>query len=486
MIASATLAATVLGIGLPTEPAQAGCNQIPQQTVQTWRGFKGTVDTVFGRPDASASMPAPDPRDVWVGSSSCNPGTLDDKDHAVTVIFKPPHNGKPNVVVLTTAQNCSALSCDNNQSFLCVPAPESAIFVPPNTDTLRFRFPDTDDFFLPTGDGQPFTGPALIAVSPSDEPLPCTLATKRCQVWGGTTSLFACVDEIFDAVGCKTSRADLDPTFAHFTALPPMNDWQKMCEKFPSDQPPYCTNREPEVLFTVDKAGNVLLPVDWAAVLADDFGIPGKKKKRGVEAKTDLFKTKVKKKRIRIPKTGFLGSFTPKGAGWPSKPNFTAHSQGKWLVLRGDSDVSESVLRISRRELWQYECDGGNHAGQACDPDPDTEGECPGGGKCIKRSQPAYFACEKGPDAGSYCTRSSDCPRGQCTAGSACVAISGQPPPPPKSIPPCYTDLSCNNIDEECGLGLFEFRDRLERISGSQQGVGPVVIQKGRYKAKVK
>ena len=483
-IASATLAASLFGIGLMAEPAWAGCNQIPSTTVQTWRGFRGTLDTVFGRPDA-APLTTTDPRDVWVGSNSCTPTELADEDYVVTVIFKPARVGKPNIVALTTAMNCSALSCDNGSNFFCVPDPKSGIVVPPNSDTLRFRFPDTDEFFLPAGDGEPFTGPALIAVTPSSEPLPCKLANQRCQDPGGPAKAFACVDEIFDVGSCGTGRADLDPTFAHFTALPPMNDWQKICAKSAGDPLPECTNKKPTVLFTVDKGGNVAMPVSWAQVLADEVGIPGKKKNRKVEGRTDLFKNKGGNKKIKIPRNGFLGSFTPKGGGWPSKPIFEADSQGPWLVLRGESDVPESVLRISRRELWEYECNGGSHVGQACEPN--AEGECPGDGAvCVQRPQPAYFACENGAEAGSYCTRSSDCPGGKCTPGSACVAISGQPPsppPPPKSSPPCYTDLSCND-DEECGLGLFEFRDRLERLSGSQQGVGPVVIPKARYKAK--
>lgn len=476
--AAATLVAILLGGGLMAEPTWAGCNQIQAPTSQTWRGYRGTVDTVFGRPDPNPLV-TPDPRDVWVGSNGCNATELAEEDYVVTVVFKPPRVGTPNIVVLTTAGDCSALVCDDGaSSFHCVNNQNSGIFVPPGENKLRFRFPDTDPFFLPNDPGKPFTGPTLIAVTPANQPVPCKLAKQRCKDPGGPANLFACVDEIFDVGSCGTGRGDLDPTFAHFTALPPMNDWSEMCEESPPGQVSKCKNKGPDVLFTVDRAGNGLVPVRWAGVLKGDG------QKQPVEGRTDLFSTKSGNKPIRIPKHGFLGSFTPKGAGWPSLPKFEAESQSPWLVLIGDSDVEESVLRISRRELLKYECAGGEDSGQPCDPA--GEGEC-AGGACVARPQAAYFACEGGPADGSYCTQGSDCPAGKCTAGSACVAISGQPsspPPPPKSNPACYSDLDCKD-DEECGLGLFEFRDRLELLSGSQQGVGPVVIPKARYKAKM-
>lgn len=474
VLVSAALAATALGIGLTAGPARAGCNDIPEKTNPTWRGYRGTVDTVFGH----RGIPSPI-RDVEVGSNTCFPTTLVDNNYVVTVIFKPPRGGPRNIVALTTAADCSALSCDDKQkSYHCVPGANANLLVSKATNTVRFRFPDRDGIVPPPAKGPNFTGPALIAVTPSADPLPCKLANQRCRDSGGPANLFACVDELFDVGSCGTARSDLDPPFAHFTALPAMNDWQKMCEESASSDPvPKCKNKAIDILFTVDEAGNVLLPVSWAQIL--EAGSDGKKKNREVEGRTNITRTKGGTKQIRIPSKDFLASFMPNGGGWPSKPKFEPDSQGAWLVLRGESDVDESVLRISRRELWEYECKGGNKGGQACHPN--ASGDCPGtGAACVKRAQPSYFACESGSKAGSYCTRSSDCPGGQCTPGSACVKTSGQPaapPPPPKSNPPCLTDLACNP-DEECGLGLFEFRDQLEG------GVGPVVIPKAKYKAK--
>jgi hypothetical protein len=492
VLVSTALAATALGIALSAGPAKAACNEIPLQA--TWRGFKGTVDTVFGRWDTPSPIPTPDPRNVEVGSSSCNPVDLTHEDYVVVVLFKPPRGGTRNIVALTAQEDCSPVSTEDCQrsDVHCVCGAKANLQVSTALDKLRFRFPDTDPSSPPTAHGQRLTGPATIAVMPYSDPfsLPWSLADQSCQEYGGTGNFFACVDELFDAEDCGTTRSDLDPTFAHFTALPAMNNWQKMCKKsswpWPFNDPdPKCKNEGPDVLFTVDKAGNVALPVRWAQILGGQLGIPGQKNKnREVEGKTNIPRTKGGANDIRIPAKAFLSSHTPRGAGWPGIVEFNPGSQDGWLVLRGESDEPESVLRISRRELWKHECDGGDNHGQACHQD--APGDCPGkGAQCVERTQASYFACENGTEAGSYCTRSGDCAGGQCTPGSACVKISDQPPPPPppepepppKSNPPCFTDLDCN-LDEECGVGLFEFRSRLE------EGVGPVVIPKAKYKAK--
>jgi hypothetical protein len=236
-------------------------------------------------------------------------------------------------VALTAQENCSALSCDGGQKFDCVSKANSDLEVFPGTDNkLRFRFPSST-----------FTGPALIAVTPSSEPLPCTLADQSCRDRGGPANLFACVDELFAAGSCS----DLDPTFPHFTALPPMNDWQSVCDDSQGTKPP-CKNTANEVRFTVDAAGNVLLPVSWAGIVEEKDGIPCKKN-REIEGRTSIPNTKGGSNPVVVPDNTFLDSFTPRGVTWPSRPTFDTRTEDGWLIFSGETDVCESVLRISRR-----------------------------------------------------------------------------------------------------------------------------------------
>jgi hypothetical protein len=485
-LAYAALAAAPLGSGLAAEPAKAACNTIPAAK-QTFRAAVGTIDTAFGSPDGvvdpscKPTGPQCDTRNVEVAGSSCgkDPKTLsdensddaiDEKDYVVTVIFTPTRSSTRNIVALTAAGACPL--CDGGEQRECVSGADAGIEVSTATGTVRFRFPDTSAFYPKT-----FTGPATIAVTPSNQPLPCQLASRRCQKPGGPPNLFACVDELFvDLNSCGTKRSDLDQTFAHFTALPPMNDWQKVCDDS-KEIAPSCTNEADEVRFTVDQAGNVALPVEWTKILADEPAKPGKKKNRVISGRTNFPAFDGSPSRVRLPTDDFLGSYTPRGTTWPpGAPTFEEKpdaSQPNWLVLSGEADELASVLRIARRELWAHQCQGGLHDGQACHPG--ASGDC-GGGGCVPRPDPSYFSCHGGVKAGSYCTRHSDCPGpgGQCLAGSTCVKLSGA-----STTTACNTDLQCAD-DEECGLGIFEFRDR-------QAGkVGPVVIEKNSFKAKAK
>jgi hypothetical protein len=127
---------------------------------------------------------------------------------------------------------------------------------------LRFRFPDTDALLDAANDGRTLTGPVAIAVSPLGSPLPCALATAPCAEVGapavavGAPRVVACVDDLRKANG--TCDATPHEVFQTFTALPPPNDYQALCV----DPSPPCTGTAGEVHFTLDRAGNVLVPVD--------------------------------------------------------------------------------------------------------------------------------------------------------------------------------------------------------------------------------
>jgi hypothetical protein len=277
------------------------------------------------------------------------------------------------------------------------------------------------------------------------------------------------VDELFpnEPGSCGTARSDLDPEFPHFTALPVTNNWAEICDQ----KKPPCQDMSYEVRLAVGQDGTAWQPVDWSGLGSGKWN---------VEGSTKIAPTAGAQPPIRIPTDGFLTSFPPTGRpGWFAKPVFKkGPAQPGWLVLDGEVDEPGSVLGFSRREEWGHACLGGAHSGQACHPG--QADDCGGKGACTALPSPSYFACLGGVRGGAYCTQRQDCPGSQCLPGSACVKISGSPappPPPPTPTPACYTDLDCA-ADEECGLGLFEFRGRLEG------NAGPFVIPDNDYKAK--
>src|SRR6185503_9982748 len=100
-------------------------------------------------------------------------------------------------------------------------------------------------------------GPASVVVTRRNDPLPCAAPLPVCT----TIASVACIDTLFALDGTCGSRPD--PNFPHFTALPPPNDYQALC----NEPNPPCTGLATEMRFTVDAAGNVLIPMDWRGVL---------------------------------------------------------------------------------------------------------------------------------------------------------------------------------------------------------------------------
>jgi hypothetical protein len=437
--------------------AHAACNTIPAAT-QTFRASQTTIDSPFATPGDFVTVGL-DPTCYAIERSfSTNP-----TDQVVTVIFKPPH-GSQTIAVL--ASDCTR-TCPGLKP-ICFPAnqPGQATDLEVvDAAHLRFRFPDTDASFDTTGDQLTFSGPATIAVTRATDPLPCALATHTCAEEQGVLSTIACADDLFASDG--TCSQTPHPTFPHSTALPFPNDYQALCKP---PQPPAgsgqalspCTGLRQEVRFTVDTAGNLLVPMDWRGVLVNRDAVPVP---RLLRASLPIEAFRGTRTPIRIPGPAFLGSFSPEGRKLP--PIFDPQADltdQMGVTLFGSADAPETVLRIARR-IPVLLCSGGTNAGQRCAIPTDCPGgtcaatfhECVGGASAGLPCQ-----CVDGTDAaGQPCASDDECGGGVC-GGAACVGgtAAGQA---------CSGDAECPG--GECGHGLFAFDDRLF------DQTGPVVLR---------
>jgi Tol biopolymer transport system component len=408
----------VLTASHPGDFAYAACNVIPG-TIRSFRGALGTTDRPFASPGAFVEVSLDSP------CHTTSPGFSEDaSEHVVTIVFKPPSNGPRSVVVLAAdcvavaaeQQRCAALPAVGTVACLPLAVGGSPVEIEVlDARRLRVRFPDTDALFRDPADDLTLTGPATLAVGRVGEPLPCELATAPCTPEVG---LLACVDELFDADG--TCERTPHATFSHFTALPPANDYQAIC----TDPSPPCTGRTDEIRFTIDAAGNILVPMDWRGVLIARDAVPVARLLRGA---TTLEAFEGSGTPLRIPGSAFLGSFSPEGGKLP--PIFDPQadpSATDAATFFGTADAPETVLRLARRS-------------------------------------PDFLACAGGANAGLPCTAVGDCPSGSCNP-AGCVGGSSVGTP-------CGADDVCPG--GECGPSLFDFRSRL------LQGVGPVLLRLG-------
>lgn len=395
--------------------AHAICDVIPG--VQgTFRAALGTVDRPFARPGDPVELrldPTCDGRSPGFGSTA--------SDHVVTVLFQPPA-GPANAVAL--APDCTGFAAARNRceaqlgggTATCIPAGDAVTIVERDgTRRLRVRFPDTDGLFATPGDpssaadGRTFTGPAALAVTTPGDDLPCGLATTSCRDILGLT---ACVDELLaDDGACGTTAPH--SLFGHFTALPPPNDFGALCT---TPSPP-CTGQLGEAHLTVDRAGNLLVPMDWRRVLVRRADVPVARLLRG---SVGLEAFEGSGMPLRLPDDSVLGSFSLRGV--PLPPIFSPQSDptgGDAVALFGTADAPEGVLRIARRRT----CDGGDVPGRPCD----TDAACPGGacgaglfdfaGRLAGGVGPLVLrrgACLGGTRPIASCAAAGDCPGGQC------------------------------------------------------------------------
>jgi hypothetical protein len=360
----------------PTPEVRAACNLIPGTTL-AFNAQIGATTRPYAAPGEALEI-------MLRGCDAPNVLLPNASDHLVTVVFTPPA-GPKTAVVLTAAADCSAVNpklaaCQAQlgggaATPTCVAAPTSGLELVSHNGIphLRFRFPDTDAV-----SGGPLAGPAAVAVSASADALPCGVATADCV---GTAGTIACADAFYaNDSACGTAVAH--PTFPHFTALPRPNNYQADCF---NDSPP-CTALATELHYTIDTAGNLLLPIDWTGVmLPSAVPVP---RLLNVAFRSPL--------PFEVPDQVFLGSYTPEGGKLPPifEPKLKPASVPDTVELAGSVDAPYSILRIARRHGT---CASGTNAGNPCSTSADCLGApCPT--TCLGDGT---ITCASDPDCGA-------------------------------------------------------------------------------------
>jgi cysteine-rich repeat protein len=402
--------ASLLAPLLP-DPARAMCDVIPGVT-QEFRGAVGTLSRPFAIPNDDGEQIAIRVRPGVCAAASAFvdlPGGLaPEDDYFVTVLFEPPGGAARNAVVLATAANqalcqqrvASAGALPNGGAATCVTSTPDPLVRPllsirgecvggshsgqRCSDSaqcvdaaclpvvLSFRFPDTDALVGASDDDRTLTGPAAIAATPVTAPLPFGLASGRCADASG---LVACIDELYERDGtCATGPDHIDPTFGHFTALPPPNDYQGLClTTAPAGpcEPGRIPIEKRELRFSIDAAGNALVPMDYRGVLVQSDRIPIPRLLLGGTA-LEAFSGGGAS--VQLPSDGFLASYSPGGHRLPPifEPLHNPEATDE-LSLFGSVDAAIGVIRVQRRG-----CVGGASEGSACEADTD----CGAGGSC--------------------------------------------------------------------------------------------------------
>lgn len=442
----------------PAQVARASCDVIPGAN-DAFRGALGQTDRPFASPgDFVGIAVEPGVCDASsLGFVDRPGGEARADDYVVTLLFTPPAGPKTAVVLAT---NCAALApklatCGAaiGGNATCVPANLGVNGGPMDLRVvdnlhLSFRFPNTDDIALPAGDLGTLSGPVKIVVSAADAPvLPCQLATQPCS--SVTSGLSACIDQLYRTDGtCRKAAADVDATFGSFTALPLQNAYGAMVEQAASTP----------VRFTTDVAGNVLLPIDWRAVLVRVAGTPYPRLVSGTSG-VPAFLTGPAA--IRLPGASAISAWAPNGIKLP--PVFTplADPTQSDLSLFGTADAPRAVTRIARRLPVTSRCFAGSIPGAVCT----TAAQCASGERCLPLATPEFRECAAGANAGLPCLLAEDCPGASCAA-TTCRGGT-------RAGNACSTDAQCPA--GECGPSLFDFSGRY------LAGVGPVVIQPGGY-----
>jgi hypothetical protein len=419
--------------------ASAACNVIPP-ALPSFRSTLASTDRPFARPGDWMKL------DLGLACHAAAPDFASRAlDNVVTVVFTPPDGPRTAVVLkescagFESAQGACAAQLGTGGRAFCLPtggaaSPSVAVEGP---RTLRFRFPDTDALLRAcvgglvsgapcTGDADcvgggacssgadddlTFTGPATILVTRAGAPPDCRAA---CDAQGGAP----CVDELLAEGTC--ARVPAAP-FAHFTALPPPNNYQAICTQ---PVPPCEPAAQRELRVAVDAQGNLLAPMDWRGILVRRDAVPVARLLRW-SASVEAYEGRGAP--VLIPDLSVLASYSPEGVRLP--PLFDPQndpSTADAATFFGSADAAETVLRIARHERPYRQCAGGAADGLPCTDDT----QCAGGACASPR-------CIGGPNAG-----------GACDADTACGGA-------------------------ECGAGLFDFSTRLAG------GVGPVVLRLG-------
>ena len=360
----------------------AACNLIPG-TEKSFSAALGAVNRPYAAPGERLEMK--------LRACDASTGFLPDGgDHVVTVVFKPTSGSNRRVVVLAAdcgSVNLASCSGPGVVSATCVTAAPGTLATRIDVDAgdrrLAFAFPDTDALRAPDGDDVTLAGPVAIGVTPAGAPPACGLASATC---GAQSGLLACVDALHANDGaCGTAVPH--GQFAHFTALPPPNDYQAACFR----EGPPCTATAPTLRAALDADGNLLIPMGWGGVLVADAGVPVPR----------LIRTRIKSPLpFAIPDQVFLGSFTPEGGLLPPilEPQIDSTvAEPDVVTLFGSVDAPYTTIRVARRHGT---CAGGDADGALCT----TSVDCKGG------------LCESScvDDPGTTCGSDGDCPSGAC------------------------------------------------------------------------
>ncbi len=383
----------------------AACNVIPS-AVSTFRGATGSLDRPFARPGDWVTLSLSGP---CAGDAAPLP---DSAALIVHIVFAPLGGEAPRLVAL--AESCQGVASEScGLPVTCFPAGPGQGFLSLDRlgdDALRFRLPDTDALLQAVDDDRTLSGPARVAVSEIGQQLPCQIVTSGC----GSAAGLACVGALFAENG--TCNGDPDPTFPHFTALPPANDYAALCTEpaFPSGP---CTGTADEIRFTLDSVGNVLLPMDWRGIRVDRDAVPVA---RLLRASSNLEAFPGSGMALQVADMDSLGAYSPEGIKLP--PLFDPQQnpdEPELATFFGSADAPETVLRLRRGAA----CVGGADSGRACSSDEDcADGTCNPGlfdftSRTVAGSGPVVLrqgACFGGPNALAACADGASCPGGRC------------------------------------------------------------------------
>jgi len=469
-VGTRTAVATVLVVAGYAGSARAGCNVIPE-IPPSFRGVRGSVDRPFVRAGARDRITI----DLRSGEGRERVATVSDID--VTVIIKPVGRGKPRTLFIPGDGRCESFREEPCclQRLFCGAEPDCIDAGPAGADAqllatadghrLNFRVPDSK-----------LSGPLTLVVTAANEPAPKEFEKLRCRdvlepEAAPRPDILACVDELLalDPAVPRVSTMAPSPTpgplpgdaalaFTQLMVLPSSNDFQTVCDDDAGDLP-HCRGTSKHLNITVDSIGDLYIPMRWRNILRlKDDGLT--LDKRQVRCSSAVQPFADHGGRIAVPSAAFLESWTPVGTAFGSAPVFIPQQlpdRPKELTLFGTTDQDDSVLRIRRRRLWRNACDAGVNAGQACEPAPqDDEAivDCPEA-QCAAQESDAYYVCVGGQRDTLPCTRPHHCPGGKCRAAGKCLlALSDA-----GTGRDCLTDAQCD-AGEECGRGLFEFRNR--------------------------
>jgi len=277
---------------LPAGRAAALCNLIPAAPTE----FRSTLGTV-----SRTIAPPGDPVVVRV-DLACNPTSRGfdpvAANNHVTLHFVPP--GASANPSLATDVAVTGVTVDN------------CALTAGRCDTLRFNVPDTDAQLPPAGDGRGLTGPAEILVRAADN----TLLADIGPLYDPTLS---CDDQTLDGV------------FDFFTVLPVPNSFGALA-----------AGNTTTALATIDGGGNLLLPMDYSAVLPGGAGSPQFRLLQA-SADVDAFSSNPGFP-IRIPNGTFVRSFNT--GGRPVPPVLDVNQVGD--LIFGSTDAALGVIRVAR------------------------------------------------------------------------------------------------------------------------------------------